>query len=205
MGEESTVSGNPENRGLRSAQLLRAGVLLLVGFAIAFTATMHEQLGFDVAVVAAGLGLIGIATLVEYSALRATAESWWVAARAVIAVGAAGSMLAVSDTASLALVIAIWAALTALITLMRLVRGVQPLGVALPSLLLSVLLAIAVLVIRGDQVAVIGVFGTYTIIRGVFLAIAAFDPRPAAAAEIGAANPAEPEAASAAQQPGRDD
>lgn len=174
---EPMPSATPESRKLRNAQLLRAGVLLAVGLFIAFTATMHSQLGFDFWVVGAGLGLIGVATLVEYLALRGTLESWWVAARAVVAFAAAGSLLATDSSFGLALTIAIWAALTALITAMRLARRVQPARVAVPSLLLSLALAIVVLLSNGDPVAMIGFFGAYAVLRGVFLAIAAFDGR----------------------------
>lgn len=174
---EAAPSATPEQRSLRRAKLLRAAVLLASGLVIAFTATMHSSLGFDLGVVMASLTLIGLATLVEYLALRGTAESWWVAARAVIAFAAVGSLLAVGDSVGLALVLAVWAALTAVVTGMRLVRGVQPSSVAVPSLLLSIGLAVAVLLVREDPIAVIGFFGAYAVVRGVFLGIAAFDTR----------------------------
>lgn len=182
MRQESTASATAGHRAQKAAQLTRAGVLLAVGLAIAFTAPLHEQLGFDLWALITALVLIGAATLVEYFAMRGTAESWWIAARATVALAAAGSLIAVSDSATLALVLALWAALTALITLMRLVRGVQSTRVAVPSLLLSLALAVTALVFRDDPVAVIGFFGAYAIIRGVFLGITAFDPRPAGAA-----------------------
>ena len=180
MGSDVSATAASEPRGIRAAQLVRAAVLVAVGFAVAFTAPMHRQLDFDLWALGGGLALIGAATLLEYLALRGTAESWWVAARAVVAFAAAGSLLAVTDTFTMALVLALWAALTAVITVMRLVRGVQPLKVAVPSLLLSIALAASALLFRDDAVAVIGFFGAYAIIRGVFLGIAAFDPRPAA-------------------------
>ncbi|MBO1901251.1 hypothetical protein J4H92_04730 [Leucobacter weissii] len=178
-------SGNPEHprvttreqRRLRSAQLLRAGALLAIGFGIAFSATLHEQLAFDRGVMTIAFALIGLSTLIEYLSLRGTAESWWVAARAVVAFAGAGALIAVVDTAGLALVVAVWALLTALITIMRLTRGAQPGGAAIPSALLSAALAVAVLIVRDDAVAIIGFFGTYAVIRGVFLGIAAFDLR----------------------------
>ena len=43
--------------------------------------------------------------------------------------------------------------------------------VAVPSLLLSAALAVFALLFRDDAVALIGFFGAYAIIRGVFLGI----------------------------------
>ena len=129
-----TVDETSEVRRFRNAQLIRAGVLVIVGVAIAFTAPLHREVDFDRLVIGASLTLIGFATLIEYRSMRDTAEAWWIAARAVVAFAAAGSMLAVADTLSLAIVVMLWALLTGVITLMRLVRKVQPPRVALPSM-----------------------------------------------------------------------
>ncbi len=180
---EPTSPATPEFRGLRAAQLVRATVLIVIGLAIAFTAPFHEQLGFDRAMLVTALTLIGAATVFEYFALSGTSESWWVAARAIVAFAGAGSAIAAADRASIALVVTVWAALTALITLMRLLRGAQLKKVAVPSLLLSAGLALAAILTREDPVAVIGFFGAYAMIRGVFLGISAFDPRTAAGAD----------------------
>ncbi|WP_382334922.1 hypothetical protein [Leucobacter soli] len=168
-------STSADHRALRRAGLIRAVALVLVGLAIAFTATLHESFAFDHWLLSTSLTVIGAVTLVEYWALRSTLESWWVAARAVIAFAAAGALIAVADDVSLALVIVFWAMLTAVITLMRLLRGVQPRRVAVPSALLSLALAVVTLLVREDPVAVIGFFGAYAVIRGVFLGISAFD------------------------------
>lgn len=179
----------PAARPLRFARLLRAVALLAVGLFIAFTATFHEQLAFDVSVALGGLAIIGVVTAVEYWVLRGTAESWWVAARAVIAFAAAGALLAITDSLGLSFIIAIWAALTGVVTVMRLVRRVQPPRVAVPSLLLSFALAVSVLLVRTDPVAIIGLFGAYAVIRGVFLGISAFDTRESVDAALAAAEP----------------
>lgn len=176
---QTKLSATAEFQPPRSVQLLRAAVLAAAGIAITFTATEHENLAFDLMLLAGSLALIAVATFLEYFAMRGTLESWWIAARSMIALAAAGTMLAVTSSAAMALVVAVWAALTALITLLRLVRGTQSRRVSLPSLLLSLTLTIAVLVVRDDSVAVIGLFGAYAIVRGVFLAIGAFDPRAA--------------------------
>ncbi|NLA65476.1 MAG: hypothetical protein GX862_06030 [Leucobacter sp.] len=176
---EPAQPATPEVRASRPAQLLRAAVLFIAGLAIAFTATMHDDVTVDLFLLGASLTLIAAATFVEYYTMRGTLESWWIAARAMVALGAAGALLAVTDSVSMALVVAVWAALTAFITLMRLVRGAQPRAVALPSLLLSLALMVAVLLLRNDAIAVIGLFGAYAIVRGVFLGISAFDTRAA--------------------------
>ena len=180
MSGDISDSASSGLQGHRAAQVIRAVVLVAVGVAIAFSAPLHSQLSFDLWVLGGGLALIGAATLLEYLALRGSSESWWIAARAVVAFAAAGSLLAVSDSFTMALVVALWAALTAVITGMSLVRKTQPAKVAVPSLLLSAGLAVSVLLFRDDAVAVIGFFGAYALIRGVFLGIAAFDPRPMA-------------------------
>lgn len=175
MAKNTTTVASSELRGFRTAQLIRAGVLVLVGVVIAFSAPLHSDVYFDRLVLGVGLLLIGAATMNEYRSVRGSNESWWIAARAVVAFSAAGSMLAVTDSFSLALVVTTWAILTGAITVMRLVRHAQAPRVAMPSMVVSAVLAIAVLVTREDQIAVIGFFGAYAIIRGVFLAIAALD------------------------------
>lgn len=172
---DSASSPTVDPRSLRAARLLRSGALLLAGLGIAFTAPLHEQLDFDRWALFASLAVIGAVTLVEYRVLRFTPESWWIAARAVIAFAAVGALVAVTDSVGLALVLVAWAALTAAVTLMRLARGVQPPRVALPSAALSGGLAVAGLLVRDDAVALIGFFGAYAVIRGVFLGISAFD------------------------------
>lgn len=172
---QATPSTTPELLAPRSVQLFRAAVLFVAGIVIAFTAPLHTDVGFDIWLIAATLTLIAVATFLEYYAMRGTLESWWIAARSIIALGAAGALIVIADSLTMALVVAIWAGLTAVITVMRLARGAQPRRIALPSLLLSLALAIAVLIFRNDPVAVIGFFGAYAVIRGVFLAIAAFD------------------------------
>jgi len=172
---DAALPTTAEPRAQRAARLIRAIVLVVVGIVIAFTATLHRDFEFDRWLLLASLALIGAATLVEYRALRDTLESWWVAARAVIAFAAAGSLIAVADTTGMALVVVFWAVLTAVITLMRLARGVQPRRVALPSAMLSLALAVVSFLVREDSVAMIGFFGAYAVIRGVFLGISAFD------------------------------
>lgn len=179
--QEQSVANEPSadlpDVRLRNTLLVRAVLLFSIGMFVTFTATLHEQLSFDITVLAASLALLGAVTLVEYWVMRGTTEAWWLAVRAILALAAAGSFIAVQDVVTMALVLALWALLTAAVTTIRLVRRAQPARIAVPSLLLSVALAIGVLIMRTDAVAVIGLFGAYVLIRGVFLGITAIDSR----------------------------
>lgn len=176
MNVTTTSHGNTvEDRSPRNVQLVRAVTLFVIGLFITFTATLHEQVRFDISVLIAALSLLGIVTLIEYWVLRGTTASLWLAVRAIIAFAAAGSLFVTSDSAGMALVLAVWAMLTALITALRLVRKAQPAKIAVPSFTLSLILGIAVVIMRNDPVAVIGLFGAYALLRGVFLGITAFE------------------------------
>ena len=174
---EPSRSVNPESRDLRRARLLRAAVLLIAGIVIAFTATLHSDPVFDRWVLFASLLAIGITTVVEFFALRATPASWLVATRATLALVAAAAILVSNSAFDTSLVLAVWAATSVIIAVVRVTQGSQSRGVAVPSAFLSGVLAVLVLVFRDDLIAVIGLFGAYAIVRGVFLGISAFDTR----------------------------
>lgn len=160
---------------LRAVRVLRAIVLVLLGFGIAFSAPLHAQLSFDRWMLVGGLALIGAATVAEYVVLRATARGWLVAVRAIVAFAAAAAIALSASIGAVAWVLAIWGVLNAVIAFVRWASGSQARGVALPSAIFSIALAVVVLIVRDDPVAVIGFFGAYAVIRGVFLGIAAFD------------------------------
>lgn len=178
----------PRPRPLRAVRLSRAGALLAVGLGIAFTAPMHEQLEFVRWAAVAGLALIGFATLGEYLVLRGTPAAALIALRAAIAFVAIAALASAPSIAALALLLAAWAAITAAITVTRVLRGAVPRAAGAPSALLSAALAVALILVRDDAVAVIGFFGAYAIVRGVFLAISAFDLGNAAA-PVGSTEP----------------
>lgn len=181
--ERVATAMTPDGRPLRRARLLRAGVLVVAGFVIAFTATLHRDPEFDRWVLFASLAAIGATTVVEFFALRATPASWLVAVRAAAALVAAAAVLASGSAADTAWVIAIWAISSVVIAVVRVTQGSQAWRVGVPSALLSALLAVLVLIFRDDIIAVIGFFGAYAIVRGVFLGISAFDTRRPPAAE----------------------
>ena len=171
-------TATPDPKKLRLAQLLRAGVLVVAGFVIAFSAPMHENLEFDRWVLVISLAALGLVTLVEYAVVRQTRTAWLIALRAAIALVTAVLVVVYgTDALSLGIVIGNWAALTALLTIARLVLGGAPRRSAAPSALLSGLLAIVLLLVGDDVVAIIGFFGAYALIRGVFLGISAFDTK----------------------------
>lgn len=183
---EASVSAAPGAVALRRVRLLRAVVLLGSGFAIAFTAPLHEQVAFVRWSIVASLVLIGFATVAEYAVLRSVAGSWPVALRALVAFAAAAGLVLAPNVEAIAVLIAVWAAINAAIAVLRLARGSQPRSVGVPSALLSGALAVTALIFRADPVAVVGLFGAYAVVRGVFLGISAFDARvPVAEASAG--------------------
>lgn len=169
----------PDPRTLRVAQLLRAGILVAIGLAIAFSATSHESIEFDRWMLITALLLIGLATAVEYFVLRASKTAWLIALRAVLAFTGASVLISLgNDAVALAIIVAFWAAATAVVSVIRLAIDPSLRRQAGPSALLSGGLAVVMLLVREDPVAVIGFFGAYAVIRGVFLGIAALDTRP---------------------------
>ncbi|WP_416444318.1 hypothetical protein AB3K78_14270 [Leucobacter sp. HNU] len=144
-------------------RFVRAGVLLVIGFVIAFSATLHEQAAFDRWLVVAALIVLGLAWACEAAASRTNPA---LARTAVLQFGvtfAAGLLLAVlpfaDQTLATALVVAAWAILVALLQLTTVLRATQAPAAGIPAVLLSALLAVLVFLSRDDAVAVIGFFG----------------------------------------------
>ncbi|WP_053383113.1 hypothetical protein [Leucobacter celer] len=177
--EPSTTPEAPVSRPVR---LVRVGALLIAAIAITFTATLHEQLGFDRSIAAAALAAIGIAHLVEWVARRSASPSPVPLLLAISAIFAAIALPFAGTPIVFACVLAAWALVSALLELLG--SAVRP-GSRSDATLLGaagILLAILTLLVREDPVAVLGFFGAYTIIAGVFLGISAFDTRRADAA-----------------------
>ncbi|MFD1203324.1 hypothetical protein ACFSWE_08845 [Leucobacter albus] len=157
--------------------MLRSVVLLIVGLVITFSATFHEQFGFDVAVVAVALGLIGAAQAVEAAQRRSGGSALIALAHGVVSIAAAVLVVALGSQLAFAIVIAAWALMSALLEFVGM--AVYP-GSRQDAALVGgvgIALALTVLLARGDLVAIIGFFGAYAVITGVFLGIAAFDTR----------------------------
>lgn len=176
MAAESSTASRPTNPlPSRSVRLIRVGVLVVAGIVIAFSATMHEQLGFDTAVTAAAIGAVGVAHGVEWFSLRGSGGSPVAALLALAAVIAAVVLPMTSSVIAFAVVVAAWALVSALLEFLGMVTrpGTRQDAALLGAL--GVLLALLVLLVREDQVAILGFFGAYAIFAGVFLGISAFD------------------------------
>ena len=161
----------------KQVAVLRSVLLAVVGLVITFSATMHERFEFDLAVVSAALGLIGVVHLVEAWSRRARGGAAVATALGVVSIVAAVALVAVGTAEGFPVVVAAWALASALLEFVGMV--VLP-GSRQDAALVGgtgVLLALTVLLTRGDLVAVIGFFGAYAVITGVFLGIAAFDAR----------------------------
>lgn len=159
----------------RPVHLVRAGVLALTGIVIAFSATLHEQLSFDVAIATAAITAIGVAHTVEWFSLRTSGRNPIPLLLGIIALAAAATLAFSGTTIGFAISIAAWALASALLEFIG--AATRPGSRQDATLLggLGVLLALLVLIVREDQVAILGFLGTYAIVAGVFLGISAFD------------------------------
>lgn len=177
----SVPSVTPQGAQSRAIKLMRVLVLLTAGMVITFTAPQHEQLGFDVTVTALALAAIGVAHAVAWFAARRRGGSPETLLQAVVSLAAAAGLFLTVSTVGYALVVAAWALVSALLEFIgATVRQVARTDATLAGAA-GVLLALFTLLAREDPVAVLGFFGAYAIIVGVFLGISAFDSRGAAA------------------------
>lgn len=161
----------------RWTKLLRAGVLLVVGFAVTFSATMHETFTFDVALTSSGLALIGAVHIIEWTQRRGTQGAPVALLLGIISFAAAIVVFTVRVELAFAIAIAAWALVCALLEFLGMTVAPDSRQDAVIIGAAGMLLAILVLVLRDDVVSVIGFFGGYAVIAGVFLGIAAFDTR----------------------------
>lgn len=172
----------------RAMRLTRVIVLLVVGMFIAFSATQHELLGFDVTVTAISLAAIGAAHAAAWFSSRSRGGSPVALLLAVVAILAAIGVAVSVSTVAFAVAVAAWALASALLEFIG--AAVRPEGRQDATLVgaAGILLAILTLFVREDPVAVLGFFGGYAILVGVFLGISAFDSRGAAATPDVSAN-----------------
>lgn len=175
------VSSNIDRRSPRAVQLTRVVVLFATGMVITFSATMHEQLGFDVAVTALALGAIGLTHAIAWFAARKAGGAPVALLLAIAGIAAAVVLSLTQTTLGFAVTVAAWALASALLEFLGAV--VRP-GSRQDATIVGaagILLALLSLLAREDQVAVLGFFGGYAVIVAVFLGISAFDGRGAAA------------------------
>jgi len=156
---------------------VRPIALLVAGLFVAFTAALHHALGFDRGVVAVSLVVLGVAHLLEWRLAREAARGPIPVLLAAIAI-IAGLLQAVMWTPlAFGLLLAAWALATGLCELLGAMLGFSVRGDAIFLGAIGVLLAILVLLFLLDPIAVIGFFGAYAVIAGVYLGISVFDAR----------------------------
>lgn len=158
---------------LRVQVLVPALILLLAGFAVTFTQTLHEQLGFNSAVVSVFGVLYGVSHIVFM--LPATRGTWSVTTLIVAVVSIVMGALApfMGTTAGLATLILIWASVITLTSVWDWVQTRER-DALLVGILAALLAAILALGAR-ELPAVMGFFAGFCIIVGVYLGIASFD------------------------------
>lgn len=187
---QSAGAVTPPVQVSRAVRLVRVIVLIVAGLVIAFTAPLHEQIGFDQTLLCVSLAALGVAHLLHAVAARGRG-GFPVALMLGIAAIAAAVLVPLSVMASpdfgVAALVSITLAAWALVSgLLEFIGALTQPGTRQDALLLGalgVLLAMLILVFRNDPVAVIGFFGAYAVIAGVFLGISAFDSRGAARAQ----------------------
>lgn len=160
----------------RTVRLVRVAALAVAGVAIAFSAALHAQLGFDVLVAAIAVAAVGVAHIIEWLSLRASGGNAVPLLLGVIGLACAAVLaLFVTTVIGFAVVVAAWALASALLEFIGATTrpGTRQDATLLGAL--GLLLAILVLLVREDQVAILGFFGAYAVIAAVFLGISAFD------------------------------
>lgn len=189
---EAVTPAVPVSRAIR---LVRVIVLLVAGLAVAFTAPLHEQIGFDQTLLCISLAGLGIAHLLHALAARGRGGSPIALMLGIVTIGAA-VFVSLSNMASpdlgvatlVSITLAVWALVSGLLEFIGAFMQPDSRQDALLLGALGLLLSVLILVFRNDPVAVIGFFGAYAVLAGVFLGIAAFDNRAAGAATAAAAN-----------------
>lgn len=155
---------------------VHSSILLIAGVAIAFTATLHDtvfsQVLFAVAILAAAIAEITLGLVTKKGLAPVTLL------RTAVALVSAVILFATLDNfAVFELTVTLWAAVTAIIGVWftwkvsddayaREIRN---------TAIMAGLLAVLVVVIPGSPASVIGLYGGYCFVVGVYLAIAAFD------------------------------
>lgn len=161
----------------RWSRVLRAAVLFVLGIVVLFTATLHSNTAFDIAIASSGIAAVGVVHFIEWAQLRGHRGAVISLLMGLVSIVSAGLVFALHDQLVLAVGIAAWALVCALLEFVGMTVAPGSRQDAAIVGAAGVLLSITVLLSRNDVVAVIGFFGGYAIIAGVFLGIAAFDTR----------------------------
>src|SRR5690606_35266540 len=129
------------------------------------------------AIASSALAIIGVVHVIEWSQRRQQSGAPVALFLGIVSIAAAVLVFTIRVELTFAIVIAVWSLVCALLEFlgMTITPGSRPEGALIGAA--GVLLALAVLLTRNDLVAVIGFFGGYAVLAGVFLGIAAFDVR----------------------------
>lgn len=155
----------------------RPALLIVIGLTVAFSAALHEQLGFDRAVVAIALIALGATHLIEWFTSRADRQGPIPLLLGTVAIVTGVLQVFLGTGLGFAVLIAAWALITGLLEFLAAAFTVDGRGDHVFMGALGIVLALAVLLVLGDPVAVIGFFGGYALIAGVYEGISFFDRR----------------------------
>jgi hypothetical protein len=160
---------------LQAILIARVVGLLVAGIFIAFTATLHNQLSFDALVCAVAIGVLGLTHLLEWIAVRSRGAALTTLLLGIISLTTAALLPLMSTAIWFALAVAAWSLACALLEFIgSAVRRDNRTDATLLGAI-GILLAVLVLLLREDPISVIGFFGAYAIIAGVFLGISSVD------------------------------
>lgn len=190
---DAARSAHPEAAGSRSQakdralRLVRPAAMLLGGLAIAFTATLHERLAVDSGLIASVLMALAIGLILQWIADRGAARPlsllgalWALGCAAfmftqMLAWGSAEASVTGGEVVSFGVVTAVWAVGAGLLEFLGLAFGVSGRADAVLLGVLSFALALVLMLVVRDPVAIVGFFGGYCVVGGIFLGISVFD------------------------------
>lgn len=157
---------------------VRATLFLVTGMLIAFTANLHDTLFSSVVFALSVLALVLAELIVGVLASRERKIALSTLLHTIIAVAAAVVIFVVPENLDVfALTVTIWAALTAVLEVWvgwlakdsRHGRELRVTGI------MAGLLALLTVLVPANPVSVLGLYGGYCFVVGVYLAIAAYD------------------------------
>lgn len=172
-----THSADPTTGTRAWAPVWRPAVLAVTGLVVAFSAALHEQLGFDRALVAVALIALGATHLIEWFTARGTRQAPVPVLLGAVAIVTGVLQIILSAELAFALLIAAWALISGLLEFLAAVFTGAGRGDHIFLGALGIVLAILVLLVLTDPVAVLGFFGGYALIAGVYGGISFFDTR----------------------------
>lgn len=175
--DQHRTAGDAVPRRVSPPKLIRAAAALLVGLAITFTGTLHSSLGFNHGLAIVAFALFAAAHLFAWWYARTRNKDVVSLILAIASIVAAIVLPMTHTAAGLAVVIAAWALMQGLLEFIGAAtrQGGRQDATILGAL--GMLLSVVTLLVFRDTVAIIGFFGAYALIVGVFLGIAAFDVR----------------------------